>query len=278
MSAGASGAAAAVSSRYACNARGKACTSGASPSRGEFLRNVIPSSCFFEHLLSGNRFTPSGQSSRRCFAGDALGPIQAGIGARGSRVERALQRTTRAFQRRGPPIGRHTDRVADHRGTPSERQIDGGTLPCLELDAAPGCDCERIDGAAGCARELDDAEACHPGDLWNVRRERDIVAFRQCREHFPESAHATLADELVAQIPGTADRFDPQPFGNLRIELAVAVTRNQDFRPVLSRALYERGQEFWALPKSQKARTVAGSPFGNVRRLRHERGRLPAQP
>jgi len=89
---------------------------------------------------------------------------------------------------------------------------------------------------------------------------------------------APLADELAAQIPGTADRFDSQPFGNLRIELAVAVTRNQDFRPVLSRALDERGQEMLAVPKSQNDRTVAGSPFVDVRRLRHERGRLPDQP
>src|ERR1700730_19031876 len=134
MSAGASGAAAAVSSRYACNARGKACTSGASPSRGDFLRNVIPPAAVFLSISfrgtgSHPRVNPRGDA----FAGDALGPIQAGIGARGSRVERALQRTTRAFQRRGTPIGRHTDRVADHRGTPSERQIDGGTIPCLWL-------------------------------------------------------------------------------------------------------------------------------------------------
>ena len=98
-------------------------------------------------------------------------------------------------------------------------------------------------------RQLDHAQAGHPRHLGHVGGERDVVALLQRVQHLVEGGGAALALEFAVMRAGAADGLDAEPVGGARIDLAVAVARDQRLDAVLGVvALDERRQEMLAVP------------------------------
>src|SRR5262245_31825107 len=236
MSAGASGVAAAVSRRYACSVNGKPLAT----------------------------------------AGVLRGSIGEGIGARGRRVERGLERAPRRFECRGVRVRGHANELTGDTGATAEGKIDGGAVPIVELQPTPGGDRNRIDRPAGGARELYDPQTGDARDLGNVGSERDIVAVLERHQHLLECAHAALADEPAAVVAGPPNGADAEPLHGERIDLAVAMARDQHLATIM-RASDERREKMLAVPHGDNDRRVSVEALVDAFRLDHESGGFPYQ-
>jgi hypothetical protein len=129
----------------------------------------------------------------------------------------------------------------------SERKVDRGAVPVHELEAARGRNGDRIDWPAGRTRKLDDSEPGDPRNFGDIRGERDVAALFQGVEHLLEGAHAALADEATARVAGAPDCADAEALRGERIDLAVAMPRDQHLGAIAG-ALDERDQEMLAMP------------------------------
>ena len=191
----------------------------------------------------------------------AAAPLAVGdlVGARGQPVEFVLDLLARRFQRRIVGVARHIDRFARRRGDAAERKIDGAAIPVVELDAPAGRHRHRVDRPAGMLRQLDDAEAGDARHLRHVGGERDIVAVLERREHFGEGGGAALAVEFAVMRARAADRLDAQLLGGARIDLAVAMARDQHLGAMARIVLFldERHQEMLAVPHRDDRRRAA---------------------
>src|SRR6185437_2222544 len=191
------------------------------------------------------------------------------IDARGRDIERVLHLAPRRLQHRVVGIGSDEDRLACYQRQAPERQVERGAIPTVELDAVLGCHRHRVDRPSRMLRELHDAHPGYARDLRHVGGEGDIVAVLEGLEHFAKGADAALAIEFVVVRAGAANGADAELFCGTRVNLAVAVTRDQHLGAegiVLS--FDERCDEMLAVPQTdddgQLSRVVNIGRLDNV--------------
>src|SRR5262249_35784884 len=139
-----------------------------------------------------------------------------------------------------------------------------------------GRDGKRIDQPAGCARELDDAEPGDARNLGDVGGERDDVTLLQCALHLLTPLPAAVPEKLAAVPAGTANGADAEPLRGERIDLAVAMPRDQHLDAVVG-ASDERHEKMLAMPHGDDDRGVAIDTLIDAFRLDYEPGGVPYQ-
>ncbi|MGY4355924.1 hypothetical protein ACVW0J_002417 [Bradyrhizobium sp. i1.7.7] len=88
--------------------------------------------------------------------------------------------------------------------------------------------------------------------------------------HFPERAHPALAVEGAAVVTGTTDEADAEPLDGDRVELAVAMPRDQDLGPVGLLGLDEGREEMLAVPEGEDRGDLRLDDVIDVRRIERE--------
>ena len=174
-------------------------------------------------------------------------------------------------------IRRDADRLADGDGEAAERQIEHGAVPAAQPDIAAGGHRDRIDRAARSARQLHDAAPGDPGDFRNVGRQRDVIAAPQRFQHLLETGDAAFFEKIAAAGAGAADRLDAEPARRHRVDLAVAVARDQHLDQMLL-ALEERHHEVLAVPHCDDGRQFRAHAGVEIHRIDAEFAGLPHQP
>src|SRR6185437_5680452 len=163
----------------------------------------------------------------------------------------------RGFLDLGAGILRHMNGTSYHHGGASERQVDDAAVPIVELNAVLCRQSSGINRPPRMLRQLHDAHARDARHLWHVGRERDIVAALERFQHFGESGNAALAVEFAVVGAGTANGTYTKLVGNARVDLAVAVARDQRLGwKIIALAIDERCHEMLAVPKPHDYRLL----------------------
>ena len=198
------------------------------------------------------------------------------VGARGGAVEPALDLLPGGFQRRVVGLARNENRIARHHRQPPERQVECALVPVVEFDAALGGDRHRIDRPAGMLRQLHHAHAGDARHFRHVGGERDVPPLRERFQHFGEGHRAALAVEFAVMRAGAADGADAKPHRRARVDLAVAVARDQHLGAMPAfRTLDERRHEMLAVPHGDDRRHL--HRVVDVRRLKRDAAGVPDQ-
>ena len=154
----------------------------------------------------------------------------------------------------GVGIGRHVDFLDADDGAPPERQVDGGAVPIVELDVAAGRHRKGHDRPSGFSRQHDDAEPRDARALRHVGGQRHIIVVGERAHHLLEGADPALAVKRGAVVAGAADGADAQPLGRDRVELAIAMQRDQHLGEMGVLGLDERREEMLAVPEREDRR------------------------
>ena len=157
------------------------------------------------------------------------------------------------LQHRVGSVGRHVDRLPAHSGTTAEWQVYGCTIPVVENVAPAGGKRDRKDRPPRLARQQHDAAARAARDLRHVRAESDRLAGLKSRKQRPKRTQPPLAQEFTAVIARAADQFYTEALRRYRIDLGVAMARDQRLAAI-ARPPHERSQEMLAVPHRENHR------------------------
>src|ERR1700719_3640650 len=119
-------------------------------------------------------------------------------------------------------------------------------IPVVQYHAPAGHNSNRIDRPPRESRQLDYTKPGDARDLRNIGGQRHVIPLRKGGQHGLEGADATFDVETADMIPRSSHRADAEPLRRVGIDLAVAMTGNQDLDPMP--AAEKRYHEMLAVP------------------------------
>ena len=199
--------------------------------------------------------------------------------SRGREIELGLHGLPSALERGRISLARNAKWTAGDDPAAPEREIDLGAVPGIERDVIPGRDRSHIYRPPRNSGKPDDAQTGAAGHLRHIGRQRHRAALLQRRYHLIERADPAFARELAAVIAGAADRADTEMLRGDRVDLAVAMTRDQHLGGTIAAhgAANEGKQVMLSVPHAEDDRQVAPGLFQDSFRLERETRRRPYQ-